>query len=87
MNSQYYTKMVTSQLKVVEKVLLTPVVVGNGEIVGPGKVGWDIGPVEVDGEVGSDLGVGSGGVVEPGEDLGTGGAVRPDGVVVDPGGI
>ena len=79
--------MVTSQLKVVEKVLLTPVVVGNGEIVGPGKVGRDVGPVEVDGEVGSDLDVGSGGVVEPGEDVGTGGAVRPDGVVVDSGGI
>ena len=79
--------MVTSQLKVVEKVLLTPVVVGNGEIVGPGKVGRDVGPVEVDGEVGSDLDVGSGGVVEPGEDVWTGGAVRPDGVVVDSGGI
>ena len=79
--------MVTYQLKVVEKVLLTPVVVGNGEIVGPGKVGRDVGPVEVDGEVGSDLDVGSGGVVEPGEDVGTGGAVRPDGVVVDSGGI
>ena len=79
--------MVTSQLKVVEKVLLTPIVVGNGEIVGPGKVGRDVGPVEVDGEVGSDLGVGSGWVVEPGEDVGTGGAVRPDGVVVDSGGI
>ena len=71
----------TSQLKVVEKVLLTPVVVGNGEIVGSGKVGRDVGPVEVDGEVGSDLGVGSGGVVEPGEDVWTGGTVRPNEVV------
>ena len=71
----------TSQLKVVEKVLLTPVVVGNGETVGPGKVGRDVGPVEVDGEVGSDLDVGSGGVVEPGEDVWTGGTVRPNEVV------